>query len=81
MNRLYALCQISGMRFNLLAVPADDPDKRPNLLNLDPAQTQRMFEVGYQLTSTGPAWRRTPPGAEPGEEVVPRGALPGCSYR
>lgn len=81
MNRLYALCESSGMRFHLLAVPADDPDRRPNLLNLDPTQTQRMFELGYQLTSTGPAWRRTPPGAEPGEEVVPRGALPGCSYR
>jgi hypothetical protein len=81
MHRLYALCMSSGMRFHLLAVPQDDPDTRPNLLRLNPAEAQRMFDVGYRLTATGPAWRRTPPGAEPGEEEVPRGALAGCSFR
>jgi hypothetical protein len=81
MYRLYALCLSSGMRFHLLAVPQDDPDTRPNLLKLNPAETQRMFQVGYRLTASGPNWRRTPPGAEPGEEEVPRGAVASSSCR
>jgi hypothetical protein len=81
MLRLHALCLSSGMRFHLLALPQDDPDRRPSLLQLDPAEMQRLFQVGYQLTATGPVWRRSPPGAELGEEEAPRGALAGSSCR
>jgi hypothetical protein len=75
MHRLHALCLSSGMRFHLLALPQEYRGSSQSLLNLNPAEMHRLFEAGYQLTATGPAWRRTPPGAEPGEEEVPYGAL------
>src|SRR5262245_2869131 len=81
MHHLHTLCQSSGMRFHLLALPQEYAGSRPGLLRLDPAESRRLFEAGYQLASTGPPWRRTPPGTEPGDEEVPRGALAGCSVR
>jgi hypothetical protein len=74
-HRLHSLCLSSGMRFHLLALPQEYVGPKQNILKLNPDEMHRLFEAGYRLTSTGPAWRRTPPGAEPGEEEVPHGAL------
>jgi hypothetical protein len=78
MHRLHTFCLSSGMRFHLLAVPEEYGGSRPNLLKLDPAESQKLFDFACQLTSAGPPWRHTPPGAEPGEEEPPRGALAVC---
>jgi hypothetical protein len=70
--RLYSLCALSGMRFHLLAVPADYHGEPPSIANLYPKEARQLFETGYHLGSSGPCWRFTPPGAEPGEETPPR---------
>ncbi len=63
------------MPIRLLALPEEYGGPKQNILKLNPDEMHRLFEAGYQLTSTGPVWRRNPPGAEPGEEEVPHGAL------
>jgi hypothetical protein len=42
--------------------------------NLTREDAPRLFALGQAAGVSGPAWRLTPPGAEPGEESVPRGA-------
>lgn len=74
-RHLHELCLGSGMRFQLLALPQEYVGPKQNIMKLDPVEMHRLFEAGYRLTSTGPVWRSTPPGVEPGEEEVPRGAL------
>jgi hypothetical protein len=75
MHRWHALCLSSGMRFNLLALPNDYRSSEQSIWELDKAEMRRLFDAGHRLTSTGPVWRHTPPGAEPDEETIPRGAL------
>jgi hypothetical protein len=70
--RLYSFCALSGMRFNLLALPMDYHGKPPSIKCLFPREAPQLFELGYQMGGNGPGWRHTPPGAEPGEESVPR---------
>ncbi len=70
--RLYSFCAVSGMRFNLLALPADFHGAPPSMSNLYPKDARPLFEMGCQIGARGPCWRHTPPGAGPGEEAVPR---------
>ncbi|HEY7153528.1 MAG TPA: patatin-like phospholipase family protein [Gemmataceae bacterium] len=70
--RLYSFCALSGMRFHLLALPADYHGKPPSFKCLYPREASQLFEMGHQMGVKGPCWRHTPPGAEPGEEAVPR---------
>jgi hypothetical protein len=73
-DRLYSLCGVSGMRFHLLAVPQCYDGEPPSITNLYPKEAGRLFEIGYQIGVRGHCWRFTPPGAEPGEEAIPRDA-------
>ncbi len=70
--RLHSLCMRSGMRFHLLAVPPDYHGEQPSIANLYPKEAPKLFETGYQWGAGGPCWRQTPPGAEAGEESLPR---------
>ena len=70
--RLYSLCAVSGMRFHLLSVPQEYPSEPLSFGNLYPKGACQLFETGHQMSVRGPCWRLTPPGAEPGEEAVPR---------
>jgi hypothetical protein len=70
--RLHCFCGVSGMRFHLLAVPPEYHGEPPCITNLYPKEARQLFEVGYEKGLRGPCWRTTPPGAEPGEEAVPR---------
>jgi hypothetical protein len=70
--RLYPFCALSGMRFHLLAVPADYHGRPMSVGNLYPKDAPQLFEIGHHMGSVGPCWRFTPPGAEPGEEAVPQ---------
>jgi predicted acylesterase/phospholipase RssA len=70
--RIYTLCLLGGMKFNLAAIPEDfkvgaDP------MGFDPAEMRRLYEAGYAAASGGRAWRDTPPGAESHEQTQPRG--------
>jgi hypothetical protein len=74
-NQMYSLCAVSGMRFHLLAMPQELPGKSVALRELFPADAPQMFAIGYEMGTKGPRWRLTPPGAEPGEESIPRSGL------
>jgi hypothetical protein len=70
--RLYSLCAASGMRFHLLSLPLDYPEEPLSATALYPKGAPQMFDFGYQMGVGRPPWRLTPPGAQPGEESVPR---------
>jgi hypothetical protein len=70
--RLYSFCAVSGMQFHLLALPQEVPEEPLSFGNMFPKDARPLFETGYQMGANGPPWRLTPPGSEPGEEVVPR---------
>jgi hypothetical protein len=77
--RLHTFCGVSGMRFHLLAVPPEYHGAPPGAWGLYPKDAPLLFDLGFQAGTRGPAWRLTPPGAEPGEEAIPRG--PCCEER
>ena len=70
--RIHSLCMLSALRFHLLALPQEYSGEAPSLMHLYPKEAPRLFETGYQCGLRGPCWRYTPPGAEPGEEAIPR---------
>ena len=69
--RLYTLCQVSGMKFNMAPLP-QDLDVPPSSMMFDVTGQLRMFAAGYDIIRCGNPWRNTPPGYEPGEEEFPR---------
>jgi Patatin-like phospholipase len=69
--KLYSLCLITGMQFNLAAIPPE------TALDVDSTRIQAnvmkpLFELGHRTAIAGIPWRPTPPGALPGEETEPR---------
>lgn len=70
--RLYSFCAAAGMRFHLIAVPPEHPSEPMCFTHLFPKEAPKLFETGRQIGVSGPCWRFTPPGGEPGEETVPR---------
>jgi hypothetical protein len=72
---LYSVCAVSGMRFHLLAMPQELARKPVAITELFPADAPQLFAIGYQMGASGPGWRLTPPGAELGEESIPRSGL------
>ena len=70
--RLYTLCRVSGMSFNLAAIP-EEAYTGEKSTSFDPEIQQALYAVGYDLMNRGgDPWRHTPPGYEPGEEDLPR---------
>jgi len=80
-GRMYSVCAVSGMRFHLLAMPEDMPRKPVSIRELFPADAPELFATGYEMGASGPRWRFTPPGAEPGEESIPQNGLNITSWR
>jgi hypothetical protein len=70
-SQVYSQCLLSGSRFHLLALPQAYHGEPPSLTNLYPKEARQLFEIGYRIGTSGPCWRHTPPGAEPGEEAIP----------
>ncbi|HWG44751.1 MAG TPA: patatin-like phospholipase family protein [Gemmataceae bacterium] len=71
-DHLYSFCAVCGMHFHLLALPQDYHGAPPSISHLYPKEPRPLFEMGYERSVSGPLWRLTPPGAEPGEEPIPR---------
>lgn len=69
--KLFTLCAVSGMNFNLTAIPPDVYNGEEST-SFDPELQQRLFTIGYDRITRREAWRHTPPGYEPGEENLPR---------
>lgn len=71
LESMHHFCAVSGMKFHLLALPADYPVPH-TIAGFDPKQMPQLFEFGRKLALEGAPWRCTPPGSEPGEEETPR---------
>jgi hypothetical protein len=69
--KLYALCAVTKSNFRLLALPQDFKVST-SAFAFDPAELQRLYWVGYQMTARGAQWRTAPPDTLPGEASPPR---------
>jgi len=72
--RIYSLCLLSGMGYHMAALPEDFNISGASMA-FDPDEMKRLYEAGYAAASAGRAWRDTPPGAEPQEQIRPRGGV------
>ncbi|MFO0806471.1 MAG: patatin-like phospholipase family protein [Gemmataceae bacterium] len=70
--RIYTLSLLSGMKFNVAAVP-EDFDTDGNSMGFDPDTMKRLYDAGHAAATSRKLWRDTPPGAEPQEQIKPRG--------
>jgi hypothetical protein len=71
LDRIYALCVLTGMGYNLAAIP-EDFRTGADAMSFDRAEMQRLYDAGFAAASGGRAWRGTPPGSEPQEQNRPR---------
>jgi predicted acylesterase/phospholipase RssA len=71
--KLYALCGVTRSRFHMIALP-DDFNGHASSMVFDPAESHRMYWVGYQM-ATGAAWESQPPDTAPGELSPPRAGV------
>ncbi len=71
--RIWALAERAGVDFNYIAIPADHPEA--NASSFDPAEMQRLFDLGHEIATGDKPWRKDPPTFfELGEEDL--GELP-----
>ena len=58
--RMYLHAQVGGYDFNFVGLPDDyvAKSKQP----YDPAEMNRMFEIGYEMGQKGEGWQTVPPG-------------------
>lgn len=66
LNKLFLLSAVTGMNYNLSAIPPD-LDSPLESTTFSPGEMSRLFNAGYQWAAQGPRWRVTPPGYESGE--------------
>ena len=71
---LYSLSLLTGMEFNLQAIPQDFASN-PNSLAFDPQDMQKLFELGYQAGQSDTSWRKVPPEFEQQDRSLPRTGL------
>jgi predicted acylesterase/phospholipase RssA len=72
LQRIYLIAMLSGMNYNLAAIPPDFPAPT-SATTFEPEPMTAMFNEGYRMASCGQAWRHSPPGVEPGEGPLQRG--------
>jgi hypothetical protein len=70
LTRLWTVCQLAGMNFHVTAIPSDFPAPKMST-DFDPPTLRAMFDEGLRQIQAG-AWRTSPPGTQPGEEVLVR---------
>jgi hypothetical protein len=71
LQRIYLVCLLTGMDYYLASIPPDAPAPA-NSAEFDRGAMTALFDVGFRLAAEGCAWRRSPPGVEPGETVLMR---------
>lgn len=69
---IYAVSVFQGMHFHLGAVPENYPTTMKSS-EFDKKEMRELFQEGRRLGQTGILWRKTPPGASPGEQPEVRG--------
>lgn len=71
LQRMYLIALLNGMDYNLTAIPPEFPSAASSA-EFDRKAMTAMFDEGYRLAASGSAWRKTPPGVEPGESPLGR---------
>jgi predicted acylesterase/phospholipase RssA len=66
LHKLFLLSLVTGMNYHMSVIPKDLPAPI-SATSFDPEEMTRLFEAGAAWARGNPAWRNTPPGAEPGE--------------
>jgi hypothetical protein len=66
LHKLFLTSVLTGMNFNMTAIPKELPVTTDST-NFDRHEMTRLFEAGREWARSGPVWRHTPPGYEPGE--------------
>ncbi len=64
--KLYTACLLTGMDYHISAIPADVSVPFAST-DFNGEKMTGLFERGRAWATSGPGWRRTPPGLEPGE--------------
>jgi predicted acylesterase/phospholipase RssA len=72
-TKLYAWCGVTRSRFHMLAVP-DTFSGHTSSMVFDPAESQRLYLVGYQM-AVGSAWQTRPPDTAAGDTPPPRAGV------
>ena len=60
--RIYTMCKVDGIEFNLAAIPGDFNVERQE--EFDRNYMNQLFSLGYDLGSRGYPWMKYPPGLE-----------------
>lgn len=71
LSRIHTLCLLSGMRFHMASIP-EDMRIGSDIMSFDRDELRRLYDAGYASATGGRAWRDTPPGGEPYEQIQPR---------
>jgi len=71
LHRLYLQSVIHGMNYYVAAIPPGYAGANAGN-EFNSADMTALFNEGYGLAAFGAAWRRDPPGAEPGESMLQR---------
>lgn len=58
--RIYALCKMEGMEFNLTYIPDEHHSVAKE--TFDKTEMNVLFDLGFQMAKDGKAWSKTPPG-------------------
>ncbi|HEV3383583.1 MAG TPA: patatin-like phospholipase family protein [Gemmata sp.] len=68
LQRMFTTSMLTGMNYYLTSIPPEYPAPTSGMAFNIPALTG-MFNEGYRIVTDGIAWRRTPPGVGPGENL------------
>jgi hypothetical protein len=66
LHKLFLLSALTGMNYNMTAIPKDLPITADST-EFDTVQMTLMFDTGADWARNNRKWRQTPPGYEPGE--------------
>ncbi|MBP3958656.1 patatin-like phospholipase family protein [Gemmata sp. G18] len=66
LHKLFLLTTMTGMNYNVSVIPTEVQSPLAST-DFDPHEMSRLFSAGTQWAASGPKWRITPPGYEPGE--------------
>lgn len=71
LQRMYLISVITGMNYNLCAMPADFPAPTSSA-TFKRSEMNAMFAEGFRVATCGQGWRKSPPGVETGETGLKR---------
>ncbi len=66
LHKLFLLSTMTGMNYNVAVTPKE-VNVPESSTEFDPADMSKLFCAGREWARSGPPWRTTPPGGEPGE--------------